>query len=123
MDKAIDMTAESEANKALDRLLEAASDKWANDSKELAKVFNDHEACRAALTRLSELEPIIQEIIKRSHSHVDGRFLFEPLLHRKSIDIKKRLDGVETWYEGDWLSELGRSIKSAANILEKFKNE
>lgn len=64
---------------------------------------------------------LLDKIIELSHSHVDGRFLFEPLLHRKQLDIKKRLDGVETWYEGDWLSDLGRVIKDAAEQLERSK--
>lgn len=28
------------------------------------------------------------------------------LYPRKTLDIKRRIDGVETWFEGDWLSNL-----------------
>jgi hypothetical protein len=39
-------------------------------------------------------------------SHVDGRDLLAELHPRKELDIKRRVDGHETWYEGDWLSNL-----------------
>jgi hypothetical protein len=39
-------------------------------------------------------------------SHVDGRDLLSELHPRRQIDIKRRVDGRETWFEGDWLSRL-----------------
>ena len=69
--------------------------------------------------RVRELEGQIQSIIECSHSYIDGRFLFEPLLNRKTLDIKKRKDGVDTWYEGDWLSDLGKTIQKAKAALAK----
>lgn len=65
-----------------------------------------------------QLKDILKEIIAKSHSHLDGRFLFEPLLDRKRLDILKRLDGVETWHEADWLTALGETIKKAQLLLK-----
>lgn len=39
-------------------------------------------------------------------SHVDGRDLLDELHPRNTLDIKRRVDGVETWHEADWLSNL-----------------
>ena len=39
-------------------------------------------------------------------SHVDGRDLLTELHPRKQLDIKRRVDGIETWFEADWLSNL-----------------
>ena len=49
-------------------------------------------------------------------SHVDGRDLLDELHPRHTLDIKRRVDGIETWYEGDWLSRLrdARNIARAA---------
>ena len=46
------------------------------------------------------------EIVLATHSHIDGRDLLAELHPRKTLDIKRRRDGVETWFEGDWLSTL-----------------
>jgi hypothetical protein len=43
---------------------------------------------------------------RATFSHVDGRDLLDELHPRKELDIKRRVDGVETWFEGDWLSNL-----------------
>lgn len=45
-------------------------------------------------------------MVKATFSHVDGRDLLGELHPRKSLDIKRRRDGVETWFEADWLSRL-----------------
>ena len=45
-------------------------------------------------------------MVKRTFSHVDGRDLLDELHPRRMLDIKRRVDGVETWFEGDWLSNL-----------------
>lgn len=39
-------------------------------------------------------------------SHVNGRDLLQELCPAKTLDIKKRIDGVETWHEADWLKNL-----------------
>lgn len=91
--------------------------------------FEDGVFIIEALTHLDALEKEREElraavalIIKRSHSHVDGRFLFDELKGRKTLDIKKRKDGVETWYEGDWLTDLGIAIEHAATIAGASKS-
>lgn len=43
---------------------------------------------------------------QRTFSHVNGRDLLAELHPRKELDIKRRVDGKETWFEGDWLSDL-----------------
>jgi hypothetical protein len=42
-------------------------------------------------------------------SHVDGRDPLAQLHPRKTLDIKRRVDGVETWFEGDWLTQVMRA--------------
>lgn len=48
-------------------------------------------------------------MVKATFSHIDGRDLLKELHPRKMLDIKRRVDGVETWFEGDWLSNLWRA--------------
>lgn len=55
-------------------------------------------------------------ILAMTKSHVDGRDLLAELHPRKTLDIKRRVDGVETWFEGDWLSSL-RDATAAATIM------
>lgn len=43
---------------------------------------------------------------RATFSHVDGRDLLDELHPRKQLDIKRRVDARETWFEGDWLSGL-----------------
>lgn len=45
-------------------------------------------------------------MVRATFSHVDGRDLLDELHPRRSLDIKRRVDGRETWFEGDWLSNL-----------------
>ena len=45
-------------------------------------------------------------MVEKTFSHVDGRDLLHQMHPRHQIDIKRRVDGVETWFEGDWLSDL-----------------
>ena len=70
-----------------------------------------------------EIIEILDKIIEASCSHIDGRFLFDELSPRKTLDIKKRVDGVETWHEGDWLTELGHHIKHARDYLAELQAE
>lgn len=46
---------------------------------------------------------------KATFSHVNGRDLLAELHPRSELDIKRRRDGRETWFEGDWLSNLMRA--------------
>lgn len=63
------------------------------------------------------LREAVLNVIEKSHSHIDGRFLFDDINPRRTLDIKRRLDGVETWHEGDWLTDLRLAI------LELMKHE
>lgn len=43
---------------------------------------------------------------RATFSHVDGRDLLRELHPRHIIDIRRRVDGVNSWFEGDWLTKL-----------------
>jgi hypothetical protein len=45
-------------------------------------------------------------MVKRTFSHVDGRDLLAEIHPRNTLDIKRRVDGVEKWFEADWLTNL-----------------
>lgn len=65
-------------------------------------------ANRAELLFLSDDEKIrrFDAMVKRTFCHLDGRDLLKELHPRRTLNIKRRVDGVETWYEGDWLTYL-----------------
>lgn len=65
-----------------------------------------------------ELERLLRQIIKSTTSHIDGHDLLKELHPRKTLDIKRRVDGVETWFEGDWLSGLYDAVKEAREFLD-----
>lgn len=48
-------------------------------------------------------------MVQATFSHVNGRDLLRELHPRKQLDIKRRRDGIETWFEGDWLSDVMRA--------------
>jgi hypothetical protein len=48
-------------------------------------------------------------MVRATFSHIDGRDLLAELHPRRSLDIKRRVDAKETWFEGDWLSNLMRA--------------
>jgi hypothetical protein len=60
------------------------------------------------LLALSDQEKVkrFDAMARSTFSHVDGRDLLDELHPRRMLDIKRRVDGVETWFEGDWLSKL-----------------
>jgi hypothetical protein len=62
-------------------------------------------------------EALLRVIVATTHSHIDGRDLLAELHPRKTLDIKRRVDGVETWFEGDWLSNLKDQIDRAKAFL------
>jgi len=65
----------------------------------------------AALLLLSDAEKArrFDAMARATFSHVNGRDLLRELHPRKTLDIKRRVDGMETWFEGDWLSDLMRA--------------
>ncbi len=58
-----------------------------------------------------------RKVNEATFSHVDGRDLLAELHPRKELDIKRRKDGVETWFEGDWLSNVYREIRPLREAL------
>ncbi len=60
------------------------------------------------LMALSDAEKIkrFEQMAFATHSHLDGRDLLKELHPRKILDIRRRIDGHYTWFEGDWLSNL-----------------
>lgn len=60
------------------------------------------------LLSLADAEKIrrFDAMVRRTFSHVDGRDLLHELHPRAQLDIKRRVDSRETWFEGDWLSDL-----------------
>lgn len=59
------------------------------------------------------LELSVEEKVRRfdnmareTYSHIDARDLLGQLHPRKILDIKRRKDGIETWFDGDWLTNL-----------------
>jgi len=65
----------------------------------------------------ADLRNALERIIKATHSHIDGRDLLAELHPRRMLDIKRRVDGVETWFQGDWLSNLWTEVKAAREVL------
>lgn len=63
---------------------------------------------RDGLLALPDAEKIrrFERMVRATFSHVDGRDLLAELHPRKTLDIKRRVDGVETWFEADWLTTL-----------------
>ena len=60
-----------------------------------------------------ELLGALKAIDKECFSHVDGRDLFAQMHPRNMLDIKRRVDARETWFEGDWLTDLWGEIKKS----------
>lgn len=60
------------------------------------------------LLALSDVEKIkrFDALVRKTFSHVDGRDLLRELHPRRQLDIKRRVDAKETWFEGDWLSDV-----------------
>jgi hypothetical protein len=58
-------------------------------------------------------------ILAMTKSHIDGRDLLAELHPRKELDIKRRVDGRETWFEGDWLSNLWDATRAAEMMLRE----
>ena len=71
-----------------------------------------------AEARVAALEAALRGIDKECFSHVDGRDLFAQMHPRNMLDIKRRVDAREAWFEGDWLSNLWDAIKSARAAMK-----
>ncbi|MGI9297798.1 MAG: hypothetical protein ACR2QC_07860 [Gammaproteobacteria bacterium] len=65
----------------------------------------------------AKLRAALEAVNAATYSHVDGRDLLAELHPRKQIDIVRRLDAKETWFEGDWLSRLYEAMKVARQAL------
>jgi len=74
------------------------------------------------MSEIEQLRELLRKIDLATISHVDGRDLLDELHPRNTLDIKRRIDGKETWFEGDWLSNL-RDARNAAREALKNKEE
>lgn len=111
MTSMIERVADMIAMKAIGVPLDQLTDHYQNQCREIAK---------AAIEAMREP---FDEFVKRSYSHVDGRDLFAEIHPRKSLDIVRRIDGVETLTEGDWLTELGFAIRETEKQLDAALKE
>lgn len=59
----------------------------------------------------------VSTLIASTYSHVDGRDLLGELHPRNTLDIKRRVDGMDTFHEGDWLSEVMHCRNRLINLL------
>lgn len=76
-------------------------------------IAESERAIEQLTDRNKQLEAALREIDKSTISHVDGRDLLDELHPRNTLDIQRRIDGIDTWFEGDWLSNL-RDARNAA---------
>ena len=67
---------------------------------------------------IKELKELLKAVNNVTYSHVDGRDLLAELHPRHTLDIKRRVDAVESWFEGDWLSNLFNVIKDIREKLD-----
>lgn len=87
---------------------------WRDNSPEVHEATARAEAAEA---QNEVLEEALEAIVAATHSHIDGRDLLAELHPRRRLDIKRRVDGRETWFQADWLSELWAAIKKARQFL------
>lgn len=66
----------------------------------------------------NKLRKAAQAVNAATYSHLDGRDLLAELHPRHTLDIKRRVDARETWYEGDWLFDLYEAMKALRQALE-----
>lgn len=89
----------------------------------MTAIITDRERAQAAeierlRARVETLESALSAIDKQCFSHVDGRDLFAQMHPRNMLDIKRRVDARETWFEGDWLTDLWGAIKNARAAMK-----
>lgn len=77
--------------------------------------------CIEAADEIEQLREALRGMNEATISHVDGRDLLDELHPRHTLDIKRRVDGIETWYEGDWLSRLRDARDKARAALGEGK--
>lgn len=58
-------------------------------------------------------------MVRGTFSHVNGRDLLRELHPRNTLDIKRRVDGRETWFEADWLSDLMQARDMASDWAQR----
>ena len=97
-----------------------ATDEEALDCREGA-CNCDWKTRQEAANEIERLREALRAIDKATISHVDGRDLLDELHPRHTLDIKRRVDGIETWYEGDWLSRLKDARDEARAALGEGK--
>lgn len=68
-------------------------------------------------TAVARVIEAARKVNAATFSHVDGRDLLAELHPRKELDIKRRKDGVETWFEGDWLTNVYQEIEPLREAL------
>lgn len=98
----------------------------AGEAIEAAQVVVDRVALLAAenerlRTEVARMKVAFQAIDKECFSHVDGRDLFAQMHPRNTLDIKRRVDARESWFEGDWLTNLWKAIKTARPVFSDIK--
>lgn len=59
----------------------------------------------------------LKRLISLSYSHVDGRDLFAQLKPRYTLDIVRRIDGIETIFEADWLTDFGDQLRKLEHMI------
>jgi hypothetical protein len=65
----------------------------------------------------SAAEALLQRVVDTTHSHLDGRDLLAEIHPRRFLNITRRVDSVETSFEGDWLTTLWSAVKEAKAFL------
>lgn len=79
-------------------------------------------ACVNALEGLNpegvkDVVKALEVVLSTTISDVDGRDMLAELHPRNMLDVRRRADGVETWHEADWLSDLNRALVIARDAL------
>lgn len=91
--------------------------------KQAIELWNTRYSAALASEREKKLVEALRAVNATTFSHVDGRDLLAELHPRKTLDIKRRVDGHETWFEADWLSRLYEVMKEARTLLATYATE
>lgn len=79
---------------------------------------NTEDQVKQADGTAGELERLLRQVIRSTECHLDGHDLLAELHPRRTLDIKRRADGRETWFEGDWLSRVYEAVREAREFLD-----
>ncbi len=93
------------------------SDERANKAQSEQDRLRD--GIKAWRERADKLEGALVRILASTRSAIDGRNQLDELFPNRWINITKRVDGVETTYEGDWLKSVRRELDLATDILRE----